>query len=308
MRLQILMSTYNGAKYLREQMDSILAQTVMYHSDWFVEIVIRDDGSTDETIKILEEYSVKYPRLSYYKGENEGVVRSFFDLICNTPDEVDYIALADQDDLWMPEKLECALMALSKEENSQPLLYCGSTYLVDDRLRPIKGLSSHAIRPSFGNALVENICTGCTAVFNAALRDIIKLQIPEFTPMHDWWLYLLSACLGKVYYDTEPHMYYRQHGSNTVGVSTTYRHEFINRLKRFRGNRYQIRRQVMSLYKISRRYNLSLGVEIQRQIEDVLAVKKNAAARLRVICNHKIYRQRPMDNFIFKLIILTGTL
>ena len=99
MKLQVLMSSYNGAVFLREQLDSILSQTLLQDKGWEIGITVRDDGSTDQTCEILREYSEKFSELSFYEGENMGVIRSFFELIRNVPDDVDVIALSDQDDV-----------------------------------------------------------------------------------------------------------------------------------------------------------------------------------------------------------------
>lgn len=309
MKLQVLMSTYNGEKYLREQINSILSQTLFQSSDWETELIVRDDGSTDKTCEILEEYSHKFSQIKYSVCENVGVISSFLELIQNTPEDVDFFALADQDDIWMEDKLECAVKALLRSEKSVPLLYCGRCQLVDEKLNPIDGIFfSDNICPAFGNALVENVCTGCTAVFNAGIRDLVRLHTPEFTPMHDWWLYLLATGLGEVVYDTTSHMYYRQHSGNTVGVRKNYVSEFVARVKRFKGNRYQISKQIKSFYKMCEESQLVLEDEKMQMVQDVLGAKKSIKKRFDLFFNKRIYRQRKGDDIIFRLIMLSGTM
>ena len=309
MKLQILLSTYNGESYLREQLDSLLAQSLFQNEVWEVVITVRDDGSTDKTCEILKEYSERNDALTYYAGENKGVIRSFFELIEGVPDDVDFIALSDQDDVWMKDKMQRAVSQLLMFNASNPVLYCGMPLLTDENLTPVSSIMyTDSVTPSFGNALVENICTGCTAVFNRSLAKLVKLERPAFTVMHDWWMYLLAAAFGQVVFDSEPHMYYRQHSDNTVGVKKNYRSEFVARLRRFRTNRYNISRQVASLQKICQRHGLSLTSEQSERIRDILRSKEHIGARFRILTNRTIYRQRKMDNLLFKIIFLTVTI
>lgn len=308
MKLQVLMSTYNGEKYLCEQMDSILAQTLFQDSDWDTELVIRDDGSTDQTCQMLENYQRQFSKITYYSGKNLGVIASFFDLIRNTPDDVDYVAFADQDDVWHNDKLESAIRSLSVEDSGKPLLYCNRVQLVDENLDPVPGVFfSDQVRPSFGNALVENICTGCTAVLNREMIRLMKSCIPSFTAMHDWWFYLLASCYGEVIYDPVPHMYYRQHSDNAVGVRKNYFSEFVARAKRFKKNRYQISRQVKALMDFSKACGYPLDSVKKEWMVQILASRKSLGARFRMVQNKEIYRQRKMDDIIFRIIFLTGT-
>lgn len=308
MKLQVLMSSYNGAVFLREQLDSILSQTLLQDEGWEIGITVRDDGSTDQTCEILREYSEKFSELSFYEGENMGVIRSFFELIRNVPDDVDVIALSDQDDVWMKDKLARAVSVMGQMDMEKPLLYCGMPLLTDEHLTPVSSIMyTDSVRPSFGNALVENICTGCTAVFNRSLAYMVKLETPSFTVMHDWWLYMLAAGFGQVAFDPEPHMYYRQHMDNTVGVKRNYRSEFLARIRRFRKNRYNISRQAASLQSICEKHRLALSPDKAAWLLDVLESKAHVSARFRIVRNDMIYRQRKMDDLIFKIIFLTGT-
>lgn len=309
MKLQVLMSTYNGEKYLREQLDSIFAQTLIQSPEWEVELVVRDDGSVDNTCKILEEYNGRYPQLTYQKGENKGVVASFFELIQKVPDEVDFVALSDQDDVWMADKLEAAVRALTTASQNGPLLYCSMCQPVDEALRPIAGVFfTENIRPSFGNALVENICTGCTAVFNREMARLVCIKYSEDIVMHDWWLYLSASCFGQVIYDKASHMYYRQHGDNTVGVSGSYFSECFARLRRFKKNRYHISRQLQAFVEICKEHGQEIPEEKRNLIELVLAGGSRVGKRVELLRDNRVYRQRRGDNLIFKVIILLGNM
>lgn len=313
MKIQVLMSTYNGQKHVREQLDSILTQTMQTKSGCELELVVRDDGSRDETCQILAEYEEKYDNVQIYREKNVGVIASFFDLIQKVGEDVDFIALSDQDDVWMPDKLECAVDCLSKDTTGRPLLYCGKPMLTDEELNPIPSIMyGDHVRPSFGNAMIENICAGCTAVLNRKLIELVQVGTPAFTVMHDWWIYLIASCFGKVFFDPVPHMYYRQHGDNTVGVQMNYWNEFIARIKRFRSNRYNIHKQLdsfeKSCEKISKETTEVIPTENKELIKQMLMAKDQIGMRIKLVKTPQVYRQRKGDNFIFSMILLTGTM
>ena len=307
MKLQILMSTYNGEKYLDAQLDSLLAQTLCEKEGWEVEILVRDDGSKDRTCEILQAYADKDTRIRYIKEENTGVIESFFRLLDNSAKDADYLAFCDQDDVWMPEKMERAVTLLSQAETDRPLLYCGRPLLTDENLNPIETVwSDGQMRPSFGNALIENICTGCTSVMNRALADILRLSHPAFTLMHDRWFYLVASCFGEVIYDTKACIYYRQHGNNTVGMKKNHRQDFVSRLKKYRETRYSITRQTKAFLDFCTEHGLAIPEDKKKCVMDILAMKKHPSARIRLIKNKAVYRQRKGDDLVFKLMLLMG--
>ena len=176
MSLIVLMSTYNGERYLRKQLDSLLNQTLRPD-----EILIRDDGSKDDTMAILEEYASLYPFIRYYNGENKGPARSFWELICRC-DKADYYALCDQDDVWFPEKLAVAVKNLEKEKSEIPLLYCSRYTLTDKDLVALNSdVSSLYGFTDFPHALLYHTAPGCTFVYNQAAREKIEKYDPEKT-------------------------------------------------------------------------------------------------------------------------------
>lgn len=212
----ILLSAYNGDRFLAEQLDSLLRQDYAA-----VQIRVRDDGSTDRTAAILREYADRDPRLRYCSGPNLGVVGSFFELLRDHVGEAEWIAFCDQDDVWAPDKISRAIGRLTRESDGHlPLLYFSRLTLVDDDLRPL-GLTRPLTRPpSFGNALTQNIAAGCTMVINAPARRLLVDAMPDLRAvvMHDWWVYLVVSALGRLVYDPESRIYYRQHGANFFGA------------------------------------------------------------------------------------------
>lgn len=293
----VVMSTYNGEKYLKEQIDSILDQTYTE-----IRIIIRDDGSTDSTVDIIEEYANKYENICYYLGENIGVANSFYDLLKQIPDDVDYIAFSDQDDVWFPNKIEDAVSRLKYID--VPALYCSRTQLVDANLNLIEdGLRKKTPRITFGNAVIENVCTGCTMVINRRLYRGIKSRLPQNSIIHDWWIYMVAVCFGRVVYSDVPHIYYRQHGGNEIGLDN-------NRLD-------LIKRQVTSLKKFRGKYTAQLYEFIetfQPKGENgylarlVAGTSQSIICRLRVLFDRRIYRQGEFDTILFKLMLFLGML
>ncbi len=211
MRVVILMSTFNGERYVEEQLRSILVQLPPDGR-----VIVRDDGSTDQTVARIRDLGDS--RVAIILGENIGFARSFLTLMSMAPVDADMYMLSDQDDVWLPVKIERAWDHL-RGHAEQPALYCSRLQLVDVNLQPIQ-LSFACLRPpSFQNALTENIVTGCTAAFNLSALNLVKIAgDARQIYFHDWWLYLVVCAFGKVIVDPEPTILYRQHGQNVIGM------------------------------------------------------------------------------------------
>lgn len=208
--VQVLMSTYNGEKYLVEQLQSLSSQQGVE-----VSILVRDDGSSDNTTAILEEWSKK-GALTWYTGSNLGPARSFVHLLCDAP-EADYYAFCDQDDVWMPDKLFRAVSALESQSGIYKT-YIGSALLTDSGMN-VNGRMPFDYKFTLGEAVVTNPATGCTMLFNRELRNYIRKNPPQVLKMHDEWVYKVCLFLGgDIFVDREPCIYYRQHGNNAVGA------------------------------------------------------------------------------------------
>lgn len=213
MLVNVLMSTYNGERYLREQLNSILNQTGVE-----VNILVRDDGSKDSTLSILDEYTVKDTRVKYYMGENLGPTYSFLDLLRHAP-EGKYYAFSDQDDYWHEDKLKSALDMLQQLDLKKPALYFSNLEVVDEKLNFCRlSHTKSQFQPNKYSCLAEYMPTGCTMVFNRELVDLVNLKKPKWTTMHDIWLYLICMFFGSTIYDFKPHISYRIHGNNVIGA------------------------------------------------------------------------------------------
>lgn len=214
----VLMSTYNGQKYVEEQINSLLSQV-----NCKINLIVRDDGSTDNTKSILKEYSRKGVLILVEDDENLGPARSFLRLIEVAPSEGFY-AFADQDDYWKPDKISRAIRLLDKYDASMPLVYYSNAEVVDYNLNSLKkNVYEKKQMPTPEKILCGYGVQGCTMVFNSCLREILlKEDISTLrVGMHDFFLCdLCVACGGKIIFDDVPTMKYRQHENNVLGFDT----------------------------------------------------------------------------------------
>ena len=211
----VLLCTYNGGRYIAHQLDSILSQQAV--------VAISDDGSVDDTESILASYAARYPRVLLCAGPTQGFVSNFFSLIHDASITGEYFALSDQDDIWEPEHLARAMLSLAAVSADVPALYASRTRLINEVSHPIGWSPHHPRQPSFQNALIQNIASGNTMVFNRAARDLLaKLGAHAMPVWHDWALYqVVTACGGQVFYSQEPTVLYRQHSNNAIGAQWT---------------------------------------------------------------------------------------
>ena len=213
-RVLVLMSTYNGERFLKEQLDSILSQKSVE-----IGLLVRDDGSKDNTCQILSDYASKHKNIKWKACKNVGFVKSFSALvkIAVTSDiEADYYAFADQDDIWMPNKLKTACDALAMKDNSKPNLFTSNSMQVDAEGHELEPFHKGP-EPKFrkGNVLVFGTEQGCSMVFNKKAAEIYSENEPELT-WHDRWMYHICYFMGSVTYDHLPLFYYRRHEKNAL--------------------------------------------------------------------------------------------
>lgn len=212
-KVLVIMATYNGEKFLLEQLESIWNQKKVY-----VDILIRDDGSTDKTTELLNRFQ-REGKLKWYTGEHLNVAKSYFDLMKRASKlNVDYIAFCDQDDVWDLDKLSVATQFLDNVDSGIPALYYCGQRLVDRNLNFIANHELNVQRTLMTRFVLSDFA-GCTGVFNKLLLEEVIEYEPQYMLMHDTWILKVCLCLGgKVIVDSKPHMSYRQHGRNTVGL------------------------------------------------------------------------------------------
>ncbi|SHN11306.1 glycosyltransferase [Halanaerobium congolense] len=207
-KVQVLLSTYNGEKYLTQQIESILQQ-----KDVKISLLIRDDGSEDNTVNILKKFKSKYDSIELYCGDNIGWKDSFMKLIYMSGD-FDFFAFADQDDFWLPNKLISAINKIYQSNTKkEPKLYYSDVTLTDKNLNKIGKFIRK--RPDNKISVLFNPCAqGSTIVFNKKLRNLIKRYKPKDSYAHDMWVFILCYYFGLTIYDSNSYLLYRQHDNN----------------------------------------------------------------------------------------------
>ncbi|MDP4832205.1 MAG: glycosyltransferase family 2 protein [Rickettsiaceae bacterium] len=216
--IAVLMCTYNGEKFLIEQLDSLLNQNHKNLVVW-----VSDDGSTDATLIMLKQYQKQFPKDKFkiIDGPSKGSVINFLALLCNPDVKADYYAFSDQDDIWEADKLSSALSAINTLPSTTPILYGSRTKTISEEGTEIGFSSIFNKTPCFENALVQSIAGGNTMLMNNAAANLLKQAGVLEVISHDWWAYMLiSGAGGTVIYDKKTSLLYRQHDNNQVGENT----------------------------------------------------------------------------------------
>lgn len=284
----VLLCTYNGGRFLAEQLDSIAAQR---YADWVV--YASDDGSTDDTLQILERYRDLWgrARLVVERGPRQGFSQNFLSILRRANGRHRFYAFCDQDDRWHGDKLERALAWLNNQPAVVPSLYCGRTQVVDGDGHNT-GLSPLFSKPpSFQNALMQNIAGGNTMVANASACQLLA-RTPVGMPLvcHDWWAYLLiSGCGGRVHYDAHPTLDYRQHGANIIGAGITWQSRYSRLQRMFRGTFCEWNE--INIRALEALADALTPDNVATLRYFALARQASLAGRLRWIATSKLYRQ-----------------
>jgi glycosyltransferase involved in cell wall biosynthesis len=297
----ILLCTFNGGRFLAEQLDSLEAQA---HQNWVV--IASDDGSTDQTLEILQQYQAKWPsgKLTIRSGPQKGFSQNFLSLACDPQIKADYYAFCDQDDVWLPEKLYAALKnIIFHQDPNIPYLYCGRSKYVTENLKPCGMSPLFVFPPSFRNALVQSIAGGNTMVFNTAAKNLIEKVGIVGVPSHDWWLYqLISGVEGIVFYDKLPQLLYRQHQFALIGGNNSFPAKMERawmllqgRFKKWNTQNVAVLKQVNSL--LAKNHQ-----EILKLFEILRSAKLKDRFRLMQICG--LYRQTRRGTFSLYLAAL----
>lgn len=301
-RVLIMMSTYNGEKYILEQLQSILNQK----TDYSILIRIRDDGSTDQTCKIIKKIQIQNPTMiELIEGQNIGYNASFFELLSEA-DGYDYYAFSDQDDVWLPTKIQTAVNWLEAEKKNYngPLLYASTSYFVHNDMK-VYGVTRKQLRPfTLNNCIVQNICPGHNQVFNQHLLDIVKHKIKNVSVYaYDSWISSLAVLYGRILFNNTPQTYYRQHQTNELGAAENVFSQLAVSFKRCqKGDGFKVRKQIESFVKCNRK---DLDEKFLDELEKFISAK-TFLKRLSYVLHSKLYRQRPIETFALKCAILFG--
>ena len=300
-KIEVLLSTYNGEKYLREQIDSILNQKGSHQID----LVVRDDGSSDGTIAILKSYEEKYPeRVTVNFEKNIGYIHSFFELIRGA-EGYDYYALSDQDDIWLEDKIETAIKACEAEGYEGPLLYGSCSFLVNDKLEVMGETQKNLKGITWDNLLIQNFFPGHTQVFNNALCEVLKTEVDcSKIYVHDFWITYMAFLHGKAIFDNESHTFYRQHGTNTVGFGKNSVEWIMERIRRIgHSDNKKIATQIHYFYDTCAEY---MDEELKTKVEEFIRSQRNFWTRSSYLFKTNLYRQKGFETILFKILYLLG--
>ncbi len=308
--VQVLLATYNGEDYIEEQLISLFNQTYQEF-----ELLIRDDGSTDCTLEIVEKYKLKYSnRIKVIIDNKKGLGPSgnFSELMRYAT--ADYIMFCDQDDIWIPHKIEITLEKMLELEKAYgvaaPILVHSDLTIVDRDLNVINSSMSQAQKlyaneNDFNQLLMQNTITGCTMMINKALREMTRV-VPKEAIMHDWWLGLVASSLGTIGYIDEALILYRQHGKNDVGAQVL---NFNNVLKKANKNGFDkayqsIEKSIKQAQIFYQLYSKFIPKKNQEIVEDLINIKQyNKLKRVTILCKHKLYKKGILRNIVLFTII-----
>lgn len=297
-RVAILLSTFNGEEFLQQQLDSLYAQQgVSCH------IFVRDDGSSDGTLEIVRRYERERRRMSLMAGPNIGFVRSFFTLLQEAGQDYDFYFFCDQDDVWHPFKVSEAIAALRRRNFRGPAMYCGRTEYVDQSLK-LLGLSPDypSDKLGWGNALVQNIATGCTVGLNAPARELLLSGLPGRCLAHDWWAYLVVSAFGEVIFDRQSYIQYRQHGGNAIGMQQGGWSGVWKRMRRlWRRRDFGILDQLSEFLNL---YGERLSARQREQVKSLLRSRQSLWGGIRLAGMGFYWRMRPIDSLILRVMLI----
>lgn len=306
-QVQIVLATYNGERFLGEQLDSILANSV---DDFSIEIY--DDGSTDRTLQIAREYEKQWACVHVHENEsNLGYTKNFLHGVrqCRSP----YIMLCDQDDIWKADKISRTLAAMKKLEGERqgredcPLLVFTDAMNYDSETgRELgsfhKSSRLNADKTDPAHLLMENKCNGCTMMINAAVLPYLR-TIPDEVRVHDWWLALICSCFGKILYLPEMTLQYRQHRDNMIG-GRGFGEYFRDRVKNLREQREALARTFAQAEAFYRLYGDQIPGAVREQVQAFSRMGNVGALRRRwYAVRYGFYKSGFMRNAALFLIL-----
>lgn len=301
-RISVALCTCNGAGFLADQLDSLISQARLPH-----ELVVCDDASEDETFAILESFAIRapFPVRLYRNPQRLGIGANFEQAIRLCAGDI--IALCDQDDVWLPDKLARAEQMIQQSADPASTLYCSRLQYVNASLAPLD-LSHVPSVIGFQNAIVENIATGCSVVLGSEVRRRLLQAAPSDMVMHDWWAYLVATAFGQVVYDPIPTVLYRQHGGNVAGWEPKPR-KIWNRTKWLAQRLLADKRGMDSLNQAARFISTypDIPQESRRIVEELLGLRDaGLLSRLRYVLHPRVERNDAIENFGLKAMMLMG--
>lgn len=301
-RIAVLLSAYNGEKYIEKQIESILKQ----ENAEAITLIVRNDGSKDRTLDILREIQKDHSNVEIINGPNLGLVASFFKLLnCAVEREFDFYSFCDQDDYWLPEKLTVAVNAINGEKEA--CMYAACSKLTDGDLVETGSITQTQCREiTFYNAAIQNFCPGHNQVMNHKMAEVVMrhTKVGPAIYSQDLWITNIASLTGKIIFDNTPHVLYRQHTNNQLSYGKSrigWVKDHINRLKKSEGKKFSVQ-----LKYFAECFDEYLNDEQRKELEHYFSSLSSFSKRLEYIFRTKLYRQKPVETLLFKLIYLFG--
>lgn len=294
----VLLSTFNGAKYLGEQLLSIRDQVVDAH----IRILARDDGSSDGTIGILADRA-ECMNMSVISGPNVGPKESFLALMAAAPD-ADYYAFCDQDDVWLPEKLQTALEVLRGSRGDAPSMYFSNLEMVDKDGHELGEMYLKSEpRLNLGALLVRNPAAGCTIVFNRKAMSVWRTSAIHETTLHDTLMTRICYLTGEVFYDPRSFIHYRQHEANFAGRKSSFRKRMRQRYRVwFKADGSKISAQAQALFKGT----FDISQQDLEVLKEFIHYRDSLQSRIRLATDKRILTENIRVNRSFRIRALLG--
>lgn len=317
-KVLVLLSSYNGESFLNEQLDSIFAQEGV-----IVHVLIRDDGSSDNTTKLIRERIEQGENITLIEGKNLGFAMSFMALVneaYNYINEFGFFAFCDQDDVWLPKKLSSAVSMLKEKRlPNKPNLYWSNFTLVDGNLHPFKApktgnnelqMVTNTYIPTMTKPtiLVRYFMLGCTMVFDKNMVDFVYLHQPQNKiTMHDLWLSQTAIFFGNVIYDPRSFLLYRQHGNNAAGYNNSKSARLRRLIKSFKTYERRHFREINAKNLLSA-YDDVLSPDDRELISTVADYRKSLKNRIKMLFNEELNMGSKTSDIYIKLRVLLGLL
>lgn len=296
----VVMSSYNGAKFIKRQIESIYRQKGVN-----VNCFVRDDGSSDDTLYILSELQKKYVNLSFVSGENVGWERSFF-LALRLAPHADYYAFADQDDVWFDTKIINGINQIVEYAEDEVAMYHCNKVSVTEDFSPLSHQIKRLAYPlNKQNAVIQEYAQGCSIIFNNAAKKLIIKREPKETVAHDFWAGLICFLFGHVVYDDNPYFYHVSYGHNASGEG-----HLIKSWKRRLSMFFKSKRvyYLPSLDLLSDAYVDLLGSDDKKFLQCTVNYKKNVVSKIKLLCSFKFRRASILGTLSLKCAILFNRL
>lgn len=305
--LTVLMSTYNGSKYIEQQLESLINQVGV-----IINLIVRDDGSQDNTVSILEKYKSKFNTLTIYAEKNVGATASFYKLLkyALSAKKTEYYAYCDQDDIWLENKLIVGIKNIENFDKSKPNLYFSNLMMMnnDGQLLGML-LDDKAISCNRSNALASIGTYGCTCIFNhVALEKISALNEVSHYIYHDNWTYSVCVFLGNVYYDSNSYIRYRQTGQNVSGTKKTGIANWINRISKLFKLKEDKRIYESIAFNLKELFDDELSDDDRVLLNQICTYRENFKNKVKLVFSKKMRTDRFSKNVCIIGRILLGVL